>query len=157
MESIDKRLEALGIQLPPVFRFPSENRTGCVESRGVLYLSGHGNGLPDWPNIAHRGKVGGDVSEATAHATARVVALSMLSTIAEKYGTLDRVRRVIRILGMVNSAPGFQRQTHVIDGASDLLYRIWGPEFGCHARTAVGVAELPFGLAIEINGEFELA
>ena len=157
MESLDQRLETLGIQLPPVFRFPSSNRTGCVEARGVLYLSGHGNGLPDWPNIAHRGKVGGDVSAETAHHTARVVALSMLSTIAEKYGTLDRVKRVIRILGMVNSAPGFERQTYVIDGASDLLYQLWGPEFGCHARTAVGVAELPFGLAIEINGEFELS
>ena len=157
MESIDKRLEALGIQLPPVFRLPSKTRTGCVESRGILYLSGHGNGLPDWPDIAHRGKVGGDVSEATAYATARVVALLMLSSIVEKYGTLDRVRRVIRLLGMVNSAPGFERQTHVMDGASDVLYQIWGPEFGCHARTAVGVAELPFGLAIEINGEFELS
>ena len=157
MESIDRRLVTLGIQLPPVFRFPSSNRTGCVESRGVLYLSGHGNRLPDSPNIAHRGKVGGDVSAETAHYTARVVALSMLSTIADKFGTLDRVRRVIRILGMVNSAPGFERQTYVIDGASDLLYEIWGPEFGCHARTAVGVAELPFGLAIEINGEFELS
>ncbi len=157
MRSIDKRLETLGIQLPPVFRFPSQNRTGCVESRGVLYLSGHGNGLPDWPGIAHRGKVGADVSEEAAHRTARVVALSMLSTIADKYGTLDRVKRVIRILGMVNSAPGFERQTYVIDGASDVLYEIWGTQFGCHARTAVGVAELPFGLALEINGEFELA
>jgi enamine deaminase RidA (YjgF/YER057c/UK114 family) len=157
VESIDKRLMELGIELPPVFRFPSKTRTGCVEARGILYLSGHGNGLPDWPEIAHRGKVGGDVSEATAYATARVVALSMLSSIVEKYGTLDRVRRVIRLLGLVNSAPGFERQTHVMDGASDVLYQIWGHEFGCHARTAVGVAELPFGLAIEINGEFELA
>lgn len=157
MQSIDARIKTLGLELPPVFRFPSSNRTGCVESRGVLYLSGHGNGLPDWPGIAHRGKVGGDVSEETAYRTARVVALSMLSSIVDKFGSLDRVHRVIRILGMVNSAPGFTRQTYVIDGASDVLYEIWGTEFGCHARTAVGVAELPFGLAIEINGEFELA
>ena len=157
MQSIDQRLETLGIQLPPLFRFPSKNRTGCVESRGTLYLSGHGNGLPDWPGIAHRGKVGADVDEETAYRTARVVALSMLRTIFDQYGSLDRVKRVIRILGMVNSAPGFTRQTYVMDGASDVLYEIWGPELGCHARTAVGVAELPFGLAIEINGEFELA
>jgi enamine deaminase RidA (YjgF/YER057c/UK114 family) len=154
--SIDQRLAELGLTLPPVFQFPSRNRTGCVQSGKVLYLSGHGNGLPDWPGIAHRGKVGLDVSEADAYTTARAVALSMLSTIAHQYGTLDCVKRVIRIMGMVNSAPGMQRQTHIIDGASDLLYEIWGPENGRHARTAIGVAELPFGLAIEINGEFEL-
>lgn len=154
--SIDKRLIELGLTLPPLFKFPSANRTGCVGSGKTLYLSGHGNGLPDWPGIAHRGKVGLDVTEEVAHATARVVALSMLSTIQQKYGTLDCVKRVIRIMGMVNSAPGMQGQTRILDGASDLFYEIWGPEYGCHARTAVGVAELPFGLAVEINGEFEL-
>lgn len=154
--SIDQRLAELGLTLPPAFKFPSQNRTGCVQSGNVLYMSGHGNGLPDWPGVAHRGKVGLEVSPEDAYTTARVVALSMLSTIAEKYGTLDRVKRVIRIFGMVNSVAGMHRQTHIIDGASDLFYELWGPENGQHARTAIGVAELPFGLAVEINGEFEL-
>ena len=156
MESIDKRIKALGIQLPPVFRFPSKTRTGCVESRGILYLSGHGNGLPDWPDIAHRGKVGGDVSEATAYATARVVALLMLSSIVEKYGTLDRVRRVIRLLGMVNSAPDFLDHPKVINGYSELFAQVFGEDNGVGARSAVGLGPLPGNIAVEIEVIFEL-
>jgi enamine deaminase RidA (YjgF/YER057c/UK114 family) len=71
-------------------------------------------------------------------------------------GDLDEVKRVIRLYGMVNSAPGFERQFAVIDGASDLLYELWGPEFGRHARAAVGIAELPRRAVLEIMGEFEL-
>jgi enamine deaminase RidA (YjgF/YER057c/UK114 family) len=90
------------------------------------------------------------------YATARAVALSMLSSLKQELGDLDRVKRVIRLYGMVNVAPGFDRMPEVIDGASDFFYDLFGPKFGQHARTAVGVAELPHGIPVEINGEFEL-
>ncbi len=157
MPAIYKRLEELGLKLPPPFVFPSTNRTGCVLSGSVLYLSGHGNGLPDWPGVIHHGKVGADLTLEQAYATARVVALSMLSSIHHGLGSLDRVTRVIRLMGLFNSAPGFVQQTPAMDGASDLFYALWGPEHGRHARTAVGVAELPFNIPLEIQGEFEVA
>jgi len=89
-------------------------------------------------------------------ATARAVALSMLSSLKQELGDLDRVKRVIRLYGMVNVAPGFDRMPEIIDGASDFFYEVFGPKFGEHARTAVGLAERPHGIPVEINGELEL-
>ena len=80
----------------------------------------------------------------------------MISTIKDIVGDLDKVRRVLRIFGMVNSAPNFERQSVVIDGASDLFYELWGPTYGKHARAAVGIAELPRRAVLEIMGEFEV-
>jgi enamine deaminase RidA (YjgF/YER057c/UK114 family) len=157
LPAIYQRLEELGLALPPPFVFPSSNRTGCVLSGSVLYLSGHGNGLPKWPGVIERGKVGKDLTLEEAYTTARAVAMVMLSSIHHGLGSLDRVTRVIRLMGMFNSAPGFVQQTQAMDGASDLFCALWGPEHGQHARTAVGVAELPFNLAVEIQGEFEVA
>ncbi len=107
-------------------------------------------------SIKCHGKVGSEVTEQEAYATARAVALTMMSSIKQHAGDLDRVKRVIRLLGMVNSAPGFERQFAVIDGASDLFYELWGPEYGRHARAAVGIAELPRRAVLEIMGEFEI-
>ena len=90
------------------------------------------------------------------YATARAVALSMLASLKQELGDLDRVKRVVRLFGMVNVAPGFDRMPEVIDGASDFFYELFGPKAGQHARTAVGMAELPHGIPVEINGEFEL-
>ena len=100
------------------------------------------------------GKVGTEVSEAEAYKTARSVALIIIATLKDRTGDLDRI---IRLFGMDNSAPGFERQFAVMDSTSDLYYEIWGSDKGCHARTAVGIAELPRRAVIEINGEFELA
>ena len=107
-------------------------------------------------DVKQYGKVGAEVTEDEAYQTARAVALQMMSSIKEAVGSLDRVKRVIRLFGMVNSAPGFERQFAVIDGASDLFFELWGPEFGRHARAAVGVAELPRRAILEIMGEFEI-
>jgi len=156
MPSIYQRLDELGLVLPPPFEFPSQNRRGCARSGNLLFLSGHGNGLPDWPGVFQTGKVGRDLDVDQAHSTARVVALSMLSSIHHGFGSLDRVTRIVRLMGLFNSAPGFNQQTRAMDGASDLFYALWGPDAGCHARTAVGVAELPFDISIEIQGEFEV-
>ena len=103
-----------------------------------------------------KGKVGADVSEEEAYLCAKAVALTMMATIKAEVGDLDHVKRVIRLYGMVNGAPGFDRHFAVIDGASDLFFELWGPEFGRHARAAVGIAELPRGAVVEIMGEFEL-
>jgi enamine deaminase RidA (YjgF/YER057c/UK114 family) len=107
--------------------------------------------------IKQHGKVGTEVTEQEAYQAARAVALLMMASIKQSLGDLDRVKRVVRLLGMVNSAPGFERQFAVIDGASDLFFELWGPEFGKHARAAVGVAELPRRAVLEIMGEFEVS
>jgi enamine deaminase RidA (YjgF/YER057c/UK114 family) len=80
----------------------------------------------------------------------------MLASLKQELGDLDRIKRLVRLMGMVNVAPGFDRMPEVIDGASDLFYELLGPQNGRHARTAVGLAELPHGIPVEINGEFEL-
>ena len=87
---------------------------------------------------------------------ARIAALAILSTVKQEIGDLDRVRRVIRLFGMVNCTADFPDMPAVIDGASDLFFELFGPEYGCHARSAVGQVNLPRGQPIEINGEFEV-
>ena len=154
---IETQLVQMGLEIPPTHPYPSPNRTSAVQVGNLLFLSGHGTGRQAMPlNIKQYGKVGGDVTEAEAQLCAKSVALAMMASIKAEVGDLDRVRRVIRLYGMVNSAPGFDRQFAVIDGASDLFYELWGPEFGRHARAAVGIAELPRGAVLEIMGEFEL-
>ena len=151
------RLHALGLELPPVHPHANPNRTGCVQSGKVLYLSGHSSGRHAMPlGVVTAGKAGSEVSEEQAYKTARAVALVIMATLHKHTGNLDRVTRIIRLFGMVNSAPGFERQFAVMDGASDLFYEVWGPDKGCHARSAVGIAELPRRAVIEINGEFEI-
>lgn len=154
--TIEARLAALGYTLPPPFTFPKANRIGCTQSGTLLLLSGHGLDLPKLPHVRQTGKLGADMSVEEGYATARAVALTMLATIKAHCGDLDRVRRVLRLFGMCNCTPDFAQQPQVIDGASDLFFELWGPEHGRHARSAVGHVALPRGIAVEINGEFEL-
>jgi enamine deaminase RidA (YjgF/YER057c/UK114 family) len=156
MSRIEAKLAEMGLVLPPASDPPAANRKTCTQIGNILWLSGHGGRLPPLAQVRQRGKVGGDVSKAEAYATARAVALTMLSTIKRHANDLDRVRRVLRLFGMVNVAPGFVEPSAVIDGASDLFHELWGPENGRHVRTAIGVAELTNCMAVEINGEFEL-
>jgi enamine deaminase RidA (YjgF/YER057c/UK114 family) len=156
MGSIETRLKQMGYELPPPVVFPKSNRTGCTQAGTLLLLSGHGLELPRLPGVRQTGRFGVDISIEEGYATARAVALTMLSTIKAHCGDLDRVQRVLRLFGMCNSTPEFGQQPQVIDGASDLFFELWGPELGRHARTAVGLAALPRGIAVEINGEFEL-
>ncbi|MGH8214108.1 MAG: RidA family protein, partial [Rhodanobacteraceae bacterium] len=88
---------------------------------------------------------------------ARLTALSMLGSLQRELGDLDRVTNWVRVFGMVNSAPGFDKQPAVINGCSDLILQLWGDEAGAHARSAVGMAELPFGIPVEIEAEVEIA
>jgi enamine deaminase RidA (YjgF/YER057c/UK114 family) len=156
MNAIEAKLAALGYTLPPPREFPSPNRRGGVRSGTVLFLSGHGPHHPGM-KIREHGKLGLDMTESEGYQAAKVAALTMLASIKLELGSLDRVTQVVRLFGMVNCTPDFTAMPRVIDGASDLFYELYGPEAGCHARTAVGMASLPRGQAVEINGEFAFA
>ena len=154
---IEAKLNKMGLEVPPTHPYPSPNRTSAVQVGNLLFLSGHGTGRQAMPlSIKQFGKVGGDVTEQEAYVCAKSAALCMLASIKKAVGDLDRVKRVIRLYGMVNCAPHFDRHMVVIDGASDLFYELWGPVFGQHARAAVGIGGLPRGAVLEIMGEFEL-
>jgi enamine deaminase RidA (YjgF/YER057c/UK114 family) len=156
MSTIEQKLAAMGLALPPPREFPSPNRRGAVRVGTILFLSGHGPHHPGM-KVRENGKLGFDMSEAEGYEAAKVAALAMLASIKREVGDLDRVRQVVRLFGMVNCTPDFMTMPRVIDGASDLFYALYGPQAGCHARSAVGMVNLPRGQAVEINGEFEIA
>jgi enamine deaminase RidA (YjgF/YER057c/UK114 family) len=156
MSQLESKLRLMGYEIPPPFRFPNPNRTGCVIAGSIVFVSGHGRDLPSLPHVKHAGKLGRDVTIEEGYATARAVALSILASLKAELHDLDRIKRIVRLFGMVNVTPGFDRMPQVIDGASDFFYELLGPQNGQHARSAVGMAELPHGIAVEINGEFEL-
>lgn len=155
MSAIEDKLKQMGHTLPATFKFPNPNRTGCVVVGNVVFVSGHGRDLTG-PGVKPAGKVGKDLTVEEGYVAARAVALSILASLKQELGDLDRIKRVIRLFGMVNTAPGFDRMPQVIDGASDFFYELLGPKNGQHARSAVGMFELPHGIPVEINGEFEL-
>ncbi|RWA72193.1 RidA family protein [Mesorhizobium sp.] len=151
----DEKLAALCIVLPPlklppgmVLPFPWVNVRG-----DRAYVSGHGPQGPDGSLAGPFGAVGESVSLDEARASARKVGLSMLSSLKRELGSLDRITGWCRVHGMVNSAPGFTQTPAVMNGFSDLILEIFGPEIGRHARTAIGVAALPFDLPVEIEAE----
>jgi enamine deaminase RidA (YjgF/YER057c/UK114 family) len=143
---IDQRLEELGITLPPVFP-PAGNYLGCVVDGGMVHVGGHGP--IDGGNII-RGKVGADLALDEGRQAARMTALSILATLRAELGDLDRIARIVKVFGMVNVAPGFNQTPAVIDGCSDLLVEVFG-DAGRHTRSAVGLAELPFDIAVKIE------
>ncbi len=147
MTSINERLKHLNIELPPLPR-PVGRFVHGVRQGDMLFLSGQGPLLAD--GTLARGKVGADVSLVEAQAHARCVGLVLVSAMREMAGSLDRIDRVIKVLGMVNAVPDFQDHPLVINGCSDLLHDIFG-ERGGHARSAIGVASLPGGISVEIE------
>jgi len=144
--TIADRLRTLGIELPPVFP-PAGNYLGCVVDGGLVYVGGHG---PVAGAEIVRGKVGRDLTLDEAKRAARMTALSILATLDAELGSLDRIERIVKVFGMVNVAPGFSQTPAVIDGCSDLLVEVFG-DAGRHTRSAVGLAELPFDIAVEIE------
>ena len=143
---ISERLVELGIALPAVFP-PAGNYLGCVVDGDLVYVGGHG---PIDGTHLIRGKVGGDLSLEEGRDAARLTALSIPATLDHELGNLDRIERIVKVFGMVNVAPGFNQTPAVIDGCSDLLVEVFG-EAGRHTRSAVGLAELPFDIAVEIE------
>jgi hypothetical protein len=159
MSVIENRLSALGLSLPPPPRPPQDVvlpfRFVRVIGARVL-ISGHGPQAPDGTFALPLGKVGAEVSLEQGYFAARLTALSILGSLHRTLGDLDRIGAWVRVFGMVNSAPGFNKQPSVINGFSDLILELFGPEVGAHSRSAVGMAELPFNMPVEIEGELEL-
>ena len=143
---IAERLRELGIELPAVFP-PAGNYVGCVVDNGLVYVGGHGPVAG--PNVI-AGKVGSTLTLDEGRTAARMTALSILATLQAELGDLDRIERILKVFGMVNVAPGFNQTPAVIDGCSDLLVEVFG-DAGRHTRSAVGLAELPFDIAVEIE------
>jgi enamine deaminase RidA (YjgF/YER057c/UK114 family) len=125
----------------------------CVRVGNLLYVSGHGPLRPDRTLVT--GRVGAELNEAQGRDAARVVGLAMLATLQAQLGTLDRVVRLIKTLGMVNSAPDFLNHPQVINGFSDLMVEVFG-ESGKGARSAVGMGPLPGNIAVEVEAIFEI-
>jgi enamine deaminase RidA (YjgF/YER057c/UK114 family) len=149
----EQRLRDLGLEIPPV---PSAvaNYVGAVRVENLLFVSGHGP-VKDGKNT-FIGKLGRDLEIEQGREAAQLVALNMLATIKEAVGDLDLVERAVKLLVMVNSMPDFQDQPQVANGASDLLVGVFGEERGKHARSAVGMGALPFGISVEIEGIFQV-
>jgi len=144
----EARIKELGITLPQPAK-PVGNYIPGVKVGNLLFLSGHGPVRIDGQPSA-RGKVGRDLSSEDAYKVAREVGINLLGSARTILGSLDKVRRVVKVLGMVNSAEGFGGQPKVINGFSDLMVEVFG-ENGRHARSAVGMAELPMGIPVEIE------
>ena len=150
---IEKRLEELGITLPDA-PTPVANYMTAVQTGNLLFLSGHGPGSGE--GKLYRGKLGDDLSIEDGYASARQVATALSSTLKKTLGDLDRVQRIVKLVGFVNSAPGFYDQPKVVNGASDLFVEVFGNR-GRHARSAVGMVELPGGIPVEVELVVEIA
>ena len=159
MAKIEARLAALGLVLPAPLQPPAGVQlpfaaVRIVGSRAIV--SGHGPQNPDGSLALPLGKVGaGGLGVEQGYAAARLVALSVLGSLQRALGDLDRIVAWTRVFGMVNSAPGFNRQPAVINGFSELILEVFGPEIGAHPRSAVGLFELPFDIPVEVEAEVE--
>ena len=160
MSQVESKLKELGLTLPKPLVMPAGVTLPFpwIRVRGNrAFISGHGPLNPDGTLALPLGKVGREVSAADAYALARLTGLAILGSLKRAIGDLDRVRAWTRVFGMVNVAPGFVDTPSVINGFSDLILELYGPEIGAHARSAVGMAELPFNTAVEIEAEVEIA
>jgi enamine deaminase RidA (YjgF/YER057c/UK114 family) len=159
MSTIESRIAALGLQLPAPIQLPPGVRLPFQFVRlsgSRAYISGHGPQNADGSIAAPLGKLGRELTVEQGYQQARTVALTILGSLKRSLGELDRVRQWNRVFGMVNSAPGFNQQPAVINGFSDLILELFGPEAGGHARSAVGMAELPFDIPVEVEAEVDL-
>ncbi len=150
--SADARIEELGLELPAP-QVPAGTYMPVVQVGNMIYVSGHGPLRHDGTQI--QGRVGDDLTEAQGNEAARVVGLCILSTVRNYLGSLDRVERLVKALGMVNAAPDFRHHPKVINGFSDLMVEVFG-ENGRGARSAVGMGSLPFNIAVEVEVIFQV-
>lgn len=146
-------LRTLALPLPPAPK-PVGAYTPFLRDGRLLWTSGHLPLLPDGSLL--RGRVGADLDADAGKAAARQVACAILATLENALGSVDRVRRVMKVLGMVNCTPDFTRQPHVLNGASELFAEIWGRQRGIGVRSAFGVAALPENVPVEIEAVFEV-
>lgn len=152
-QSPEQNFAALGLQLPPA-PAPMGVYKPCLVDGKYLYVSGHGPLKEDRTFIV--GRVGTDLDKDEAKLAARQTGLTILSTIKAHLGSLDKVKRVIKVLGMVGCTPEFEHHPYVINGCSELFAAIWGEERGVGVRSAVGMGSLPGNIPVEIEALFEL-
>jgi enamine deaminase RidA (YjgF/YER057c/UK114 family) len=148
--SIEQRLGELGLELPEVAP-PAASYANAVRTGNLVFLSGSGPRTAD--GELPTGKVGADVTTEDAAEHARLVGLNLLAVLKQELGDLDRARRIVKLLGMVNAVPEYTEHSKVINGCSDLLEAVFGES---HARSSVGVGSLPFGMTVEIEAIVEV-
>jgi enamine deaminase RidA (YjgF/YER057c/UK114 family) len=156
-QPIEQRLAELGLELPRVFSAPPgiEFKFDLVRVSGDhAYVSGHGP--LDGSDVLMQGKVGSDLTVEQGYEAARLTALSILASLKAELGSLDRVTGWVKALGLVNCAPGFSATPPVVNGFSDLVIELWG-DAGRHARSAIGAAELPFDIPVEVEAIVEVS
>jgi enamine deaminase RidA (YjgF/YER057c/UK114 family) len=155
MKNVDaeNNFKALGLELPPAPK-PMGVYKPVLRIGNKIYISGHGTVQKDGSLII--GRVGKDLNIEEAKLAAHQVGLAILSTLKANYGTLNRIKRVIKVLGMVNATPDFEKHPYVINGCSELFAAVWGEENGIGVRSAVGMGSLPDNIPVEIEALFEL-
>jgi enamine deaminase RidA (YjgF/YER057c/UK114 family) len=150
----ETRIQELHLMLPKPPKPVAKYKT-AVLAGNMLYVSGHGPTKPDGSSI--EGRVGADLTLEQGKEAARVVGLAILSTVRNTLGSLDKVKRLIKTLGMVNCTPEFKQQPHVINGFSELMADVFGEDAGVGARSAVGMGSLPGNIPVEVECIFEVA
>ena len=153
MMTADDNFSALGLVLPPAPK-PSGVYKPALIVGNFIYVSGHGPYLPDGNLIT--GRVGSEVDITVGIEAAQQTGLAILATLKETLGSLNRVKRVVKVLGMVNCTADFQEHPRVINGCSELFAQVWGQEAGIGVRSAVGMGSLPTNIAVEVEAMFEL-
>ena len=151
--SADDRFKELGLTLPPPPK-PLGVYKPFLQVGNLIYVSGHGTVKEDGTLII--GKVGVDMDKDEAKLAARQVGLAILATLKKNLGGFDKIKRVIKVLGMVNATPEFDRHPYVINGCSELFAKVWGEDNGVGVRSAVGMGSLPDNIPVEIEAVFEL-
>jgi enamine deaminase RidA (YjgF/YER057c/UK114 family) len=160
MARIEQRLALLGLVLPPpmqpppgvVLPFPWVRVFG-----DRAFVSGHGPLAADGSLAKPLGKIGAELTQEQGYQAARLTGLAILASLRQALGDLDRIEAWLRVFGMVNTTPGFNRFPAVINGFSDLILAVFGPDAGAHARSAVGLAGLPFDIPVEIEAEVAIS
>jgi len=152
-KTAEERFESLGLELPPA-PAPAGVYKPCLTEGHLLYVSGHGPVQADKSLLW--GRIGADIDIEEGKLAARQVGLTILATIKENIGSLDKIKRVIKVLGMVNCTPDFTKHPYVINGCSELFAAVWGDDNGVGVRSAVGFGSLPGNIPVEIEALFEL-
>jgi len=153
-QTADERFAALELELPPAPK-PLGVYKPFLQVGNQIFVSGHGTVLPDGSLII--GRVGDQLNVEEGKLAARQVGLAILATLKANLGSLDKIGRVIKVLGMVNATPDFEQHPYVINGCSELFAKVWGDDKGIGVRSAVGMGSLPDGIPVEIEAVFELA
>ncbi len=153
MKTPDENFEALGLSLPPAPSPLGVYKPYLIDGK-YLYVSGHGPVQDDKSLII--GRIGADIDMEAGKLAARQVGLTILSTIKTNVGSFSAIKRVIKVLGMVNCTPDFEKHPYIINGCSELFAQVWGTENGIGVRSAVGFGSLPDNIPVEIEALFEL-